>query len=247
MPDQECLRDEVGRDLIDWWMRVKPAAIGIRAHSGWAAVVAVAVDSSKPRVLDRQRVVVIDAGRPGTSQPYHFAKGLFLPDAEAHIAGCAKTARVLAAKGLHSMSHNLRDAGYEIANCGLLMASGRPVPPLRETLASHAMIHTAEGEFFRKAFADACQQLGIPVTRIRERELLDGAARELRSTPARIKKELAALGRELGPPWTQDQKQAALVAWLLLAENAKRHSHHPPFGRQSGAGKTNPCARGRHG
>jgi hypothetical protein len=200
---------------------MKRAAMGIRAHSGWAAVVAVSEDSRRPRVLDRQRVVAIDAGRPGASQPYHFAKGVSLQEAETHIAECAETAQLLAVKSLRSMILSLRDAGYEVAGCGLLTASGRPVRPLKETLVSHAMIHTAEGEFFRNAFADACEELRIPVTRIRERELLDCAAKKLHVTSARIKKELAALGRELGPPWTQDQKAAALVAWLLLAENAK--------------------------
>lgn len=200
---------------------MKRAAIGIRAHSGWAAVVAVAQDSSGPRVLERQRISVIEAGRLGASQPYHFAKGLPLQEAEAHLAECAKTACLFAAEGLRLIADGLQAAGYEVASCGLLMASGQPLPPLPETLASHALIHTAEGEFFRSAFANGCEQLGIPVTRIRERGMLDCAARKLRATPARIKKELALLGRELGPPWTQDQKSAALVGWLLLAHNAK--------------------------
>jgi len=201
---------------------MKRAAIGIRAHSGWAAAVAVAADVRTPRILDRQRIAVVDSGARGAIQPYHFAKNLSLPEAEAHLADCAKAARVMAIKGLRAMAENLRNAGYEMASCGLLTASGRPVPELAETLASHAMIHTAEGEFFRNVFADACAQLGIAVTKIRERELLDRASKELRVTAAQIKKQLTSLGRDLGPPWTQDQKSAALVAWLLLKNNSQR-------------------------
>jgi hypothetical protein len=31
---------------------------------------------------------------------------------------------------------------------------------------------------------------------------------------------VAELGRACGPPWAQDQKSAALVAWLALAAEA---------------------------
>jgi hypothetical protein len=32
---------------------------------------------------------------------------------------------------------------------------------------------------------------------------------------------VAALGKTVGPPWGADQKQAALLAWLLLAGASK--------------------------
>jgi hypothetical protein len=202
---------------------MRPAALGIRAHSGWAAVVAVAGNLT-PKILERRPVAVVDASLPGAKQPYHFARTLSLSDAEAHIAQCAKTGRLLAAQGVEAIAKSLRSTGYEIAGCGVLTSSGRAVPALAEVLASHAMIHTAEGEFFRNMFADACLQFGIPVTRVRERELLDRAAEQLRMTSAKIRKQLITLGRDLGPPWAQDQKNAALVAWLLLRSNTKGHS-----------------------
>jgi hypothetical protein len=34
-----------------------------------------------------------------------------------------------------------------------------------------------------------------------------------------VQKRLLELGRPLGPPWTQDQKYAALVAWMALADH----------------------------
>ena len=83
------------------------------------------------------------------------------------------------------------------------------------------MIHTAEGEFFRRAFADACNRLKITVVRIRERDLPDRATKELRIAAPKLRAQLTNLGRDLGPPWTQDQKGAALAAWLLLAEAGK--------------------------
>jgi hypothetical protein len=190
--------------------------IGIRAHSGWAAVVAVAGNLESPEILARERVPLIDPGARGAKQPYHFAKGLSLKDAEAHLAHHAEEARRLAAEGLKAIRTRASASGREIIGCAILTASGRPLPTLQEILASHAMIHTAEGEFFRNAFADACDQLGIRTSKFRERELLAIASAELRLAPAKIKTRLASVGRSVGPPWAQDQKSAALAGFLLL-------------------------------
>lgn len=197
--------------------QLERAAIGVRAHSGWAAVVAVTGDLGSPGILDRRRISVTDPDSRGFGQPYHFAKTLALKDAEIHLARCAGTARRLAFDGLGALAAKLRDSGCEVAAAAILAASGRPIPSLAETLASHAMIHTAEGEFFRNAFSDACDQLGIPVCRIRERELLDRAAKEFKLGRLKVKTRLNQLGRALGPPWSQDQKSAALAAWLGLS------------------------------
>lgn len=199
----------------------KRTAIGIRAHSGWAAVVAVAGDAGEVRVIDRQRIVVVDSDGARAKQPYHFAENLPLGEAQSHLDRCEKTAIRLATAALRSVVETLRDSQHEVVGCGILQASGRPLPSLAATLASHALIHTAEGQFFRSVFAHACAEIGVPVSKIRERELFDIAVRELHIPAAKLKSKLTNLGRELGPPWTQDQKNAALAAWLLLAGRPK--------------------------
>ena len=199
----------------------KRAAIGIRAHSGWAAVVAVAGDAGEVRVVDRQRIVVVDSDGPRAKQPYHFAENLPLVEAQSHLDRCEETAIRLATAGLRSLVEMLRDSQHEVIGCGILQASGRPLPALAATLASHALIHTAEGEFFRNAFARACAEIGVAVSKIREREIFDIAAAELHIPAARLRSKLVSLGRELGPPWTQDQKNAALAGWLLLGASSK--------------------------
>jgi len=166
-------------------------------------------------------MAVVDPGAQGTAQPYHFARELPLEGAQSHLASCAKRSRELAAGGLADLVERLRGSGYQVAGCAILTSSGRPLPGLAETLASHAMIHTAEGEFFRTAFADACSQLGIPVARERERDMLGCATREFGSGLAGIKKRLAAIGGDFGPPWAEDQKKAALAGWLLLSRSSK--------------------------
>jgi len=44
---------------------------------------------------------------------------------------------------------DLRGKGYRPVGSALLLASGRPLPKLETILASHALIHTADGEHFR--------------------------------------------------------------------------------------------------
>lgn len=200
---------------------MRRAAAGIRAHSGWAAVVAITCETGAPEVLDRRRIVLVDPEVRGAGQPYHFAKQLKLKEAEQYLSRCAAISRRLALKALQEVSEMLRECGCELVGCGILLASGRPVPALVETLASHALIHTAEGEFFRGALRQACEQLGIPVFGVRERELFDRATAEVGIPLPKLKRQLANLGRSLGPPWTQDQKNAALAGWLALESRAK--------------------------
>src|SRR5262249_28876130 len=48
------------------------AAIGLNAHSGWAALVVVALEGAEPRVLDRRRIeLVLKRDERWAKQPYH--------------------------------------------------------------------------------------------------------------------------------------------------------------------------------
>ena len=117
---------------------------------------------------------------------------------------------------MNSVVQDLRKKGYEVAGCVNLRASGRPLTTLAATLASHALIHTAEGEFFRAALAHASAGCGLTLRELKERELFECAARELNLSPAELEQILKDWGKLLGPPWRQDQKYAALAGWLAL-------------------------------
>jgi hypothetical protein len=190
---------------------MKGAAMGVRAHSGWAALVAVAGKPGSAQILDRRRIVIADPKGPGANQPYHFAEKLELRAAEKHLASCAAVSERLALSTIRDVVQELSGRDYEIAGAAILLASGRPLPSLPNILASHALIHTAEGEFFRQIVRQACERLGIRVTGIRERELGEGSA---------LQTEIASLGKVVGPPWTQDQKMAALAAMMVLADHS---------------------------
>jgi hypothetical protein len=202
-------------------------AAGFRVHSGWAAAIVVGGDVWAPEVLDRRRLALVDDRTHGASQPYHFAKQLKLKEAEAYLQRCAAIAKNLAAKFLEDLAESLLNRQRRFVGCGILLAAGRPLPALAETLASHALIHTAEGQFFRRAIAEACEQLGLGVEQIQERELFERAAADWRVHAAKIKQRLEIVGRSLGPPWAQDQKHAALAGLLALEP---RHAGCPALG-----------------
>jgi hypothetical protein len=189
---------------------MKQSAVGFRVHSGWAAAVTLTGPQTSPVVEDRRRIELAD-GTPGSKQPYHAAEPLRLAEAEALLERCRKSTWNLARQGLDEIR-----SAHSIGACGMLLAGGRPLPELDRILASHALIHTAEGEFFRQAIIEVSRELGLPVRAVKERELLDTCAAELKLSPTELQQRLADWGRAMGPPWRQDEKYAALVAWLAL-------------------------------
>lgn len=192
------------------------SAIGFRAHSGWAAVVAIAKSRGTPVVLDRLRIEMVDSGIPGSKQPYHEAEGMGLKEAQQYIQRCEQTAKRLASQALRRLLRELTKRQYEVGGCGVLLGSGRPLPALSAVLASHPLIHTAEGVLFREAAIHACEQCALRVSGIKERELFERAIRELHLPGVQLRKHLSEMGRAVGPPWRQDHKNAALAAWLAL-------------------------------
>jgi len=193
-----------------------PVALGFRAHSGWVAAVAVSATRGGIEVIDRRRIDLADPGIPGSVQPYHAAEGMDSKPAQAYITRCINSTRDLANRGLKELIDEMRNCGHRISGCGILLASGKPLPPLASILASHALIHTAEGELYRHAIIDTCDRLKIPVTAIKERELFERAANRLRISADALQGLINDIGRAIGPPWRQDQKYAAIVAWLAL-------------------------------
>jgi hypothetical protein len=197
---------------------MKSAAIGVRVHSGWGAVVALTGQHGAEEVIERRKVVIIDPKAPGVAQPYHYVEERELRAAEMHLAKCAAESRRLALESLRQISAQLHERGFSLVGSAILLSSARPLPDLEEILGSHALIHTAEGEFFRQAFRYSFERLGIPVAGIRERELDDYAQKAFGKAAAEVRKRIDGIGRSLGPPWTQDQKMAALAAAIALAE-----------------------------
>jgi len=200
---------------------MKPVALGFRMHSGWGVLVAVSRDNESVQVVERKRIVVMNSEIPGGNQPYHYAaellsQGKELRDCEKYIANSRAICESMALAALVDTVQELKKREYRIAGAAVLMAAGRVLPSFSEILASHPLIHTAEGEFYRDAVRKPCEHLKIAVEAIRERELEKHAKATYGSGANRVQRNIAMLGKSVGPPWTSDHKAAALGALLVL-------------------------------
>ena len=95
----------------------------------------------------------------------------------------------------------LKDLVAELADHDLvaiaLPPAKRALPPLEKILASHSLVHSAEGELFRAALVTAAGKVGLAVVQ----------------APAGALPALSVSG----PPWGKDQRTAAALAWTALS------------------------------
>jgi hypothetical protein len=193
---------------------MKRAALGVQMHSGWGVLVA--VSENPVEILDRRRMVTADPKIPGAIQPYHFAAQLERSQQQKHLEHCASSSSSLAKIAIAELTRELATRHYRIVGAAVLLASGRTLPVLEKILAAHPLTHTAEGEFFRQAVIRACEELQIPVTAIRVRDLDEQAKGTFGKNASQLPSSIASMGSKIGPPWTKDHKTAALAAALVL-------------------------------
>jgi hypothetical protein len=132
--------------------------------------------------------------------------------AEKQIAAAVAEATQRARAGIVALR---KQVGIPVVACGVVMGSGRPLPPLDAILRSHAMIHTAEGVLYRNALLEAARADGLRAVGFRAADLDTHALRD----------RVDALRGEVGAPWSQDHKSAALAAVLALNDDARRARH----------------------
>jgi len=167
------------------------AVIGIRTHSGWAVVVAIAGETP---VL-RRRIEM------GLAQPYHAAESMKPAAAQMFLDRTRTTAVKMAATAIRAVIAELETAGYCVMRSAVLTGSGKPLPDLAKILSAHPLLHTAEGIFFREVAQAACESCELRVTAIPER-----------SVGPELVARAAGMSKVLGPPWTQDEKLSAAAA-----------------------------------
>lgn len=197
-------------------------ALGFRTHSGWAAVVAVGLSYKRPVVCDRRLVVLADSEIPGSKQPFHTAEPMPLPKAKEFLKRCTASANLLAAEAVRDCVAKLKNDGNKVHACGLLSGAGRVPDSVEAILASHAAIHAAEGELYRSAIEHACEICNLPLARVPQKDAIGFVSKALHLEDKKIRDMIAAIGKQAGPPWSEDQKLATLAAWIALAATKSR-------------------------
>jgi hypothetical protein len=203
-------------------------SIGVRTHSahgneegGWAAYVVLSGPLAAPSILSRGRMELRDRKIEGANQPFHKAGAMFpfdhtepmdLKSAEAFIKRCRKSSQDLAGRMLNEIGSTYG----ALKTCCVLTGPERPLPPLSGIIASHGAMHGAERVFFRDVVRDAAVQKRIATEVLKEKDL-PALAKRLPGTDASRREVLKAFGKQVGSPWSQDEKLAAMAAWLGLA------------------------------
>ena len=202
-------------------------SVGVRTHSahgsdegGWATYVVLGGRTAEPSILFRGRMQLRDSKVEGSNQPFHRVGATFpfhrtkpmdLKAGEAFIKRCRNFSQELAGRALAEIVSTYG----ALKTCCVLTGPDRPLPPLSAILASHGLMHAAEREFFREVVREAAEQRGIETIKVKEKDL-PALARRLPGTEASRRDTLKAFGKQIGSPWAQDEKFAAIAAWLGL-------------------------------
>lgn len=192
--------------------RKRRVALGFAVRTGRAVIVALGESLQAPVVMAKTRIDVATTFEEGAV--FHTAQRLSLEKARLLVRTSEATfvarARVQLAAFVSKLEATVVAAG---------MAAGPPktLPPIETILKAHPMLHAAEGELYRRVFAEAAATLRVPLARVPVDALSARAAAELEMGSAELAARLAAMGKASGRPWAADQKNAALAAWLAWA------------------------------
>src|SRR6266446_4823368 len=204
-------------------------AFGMKAHSGWAALVVLGTRSGELQVVGRTRMELVDKQEASwAKQPYHAAERLSAVDARDLVTRGVETARRIAVREMGTAVKRARDAGHQVAACAVLVVDPMPDWTVDEILAVHFRMHKAEGVLFRDALALAAEACGLRFFGIPEKQLDEQAQRALAASVISVRKTIASLGKSVGPPWGQDQKYASLAAMTALQGRVPRASSAQP-------------------
>jgi hypothetical protein len=178
----------------------RAAALGCRAHTGWAALVVLAGD----KVVLRRRAELADPTGRVRKNAYQAARSLDLGAAAELVEAAARIATEQAAL---EIERTLREAKVAATLCAVVVGASRAAP-LESILRSHALAHAAEGRLYQTALLKGAEACGLEAVAVPKQSL---------SAEPELREWAEGLRRELGPPWAEDQKLAAVAAALALA------------------------------
>ena len=196
------------------------AALGFKLHTGWAALVAVAGHPGEIQVLLRRRIELLPSDNSIPRFVYHEASELPLEQATELVKRATKASTDAARLALKESLEDLGSRGVRVDVCGVLAGSTSVPDDLSAILRSHPRIHAAEGALFQNATVAACESRGLTVVQAREREVWTRAADAWGVAEAGLRRNVDALRKTLGPPWSADHKTSTAIA--LLALKSKR-------------------------
>ena len=192
------------------------AALGFKLHTGWAMLVALTGQPGELQVMFRGRIELLPPDESVPRFVYHEAAELPPARATALVKQAREASQKAARPAIEDVLRDLESRKATAAVCGVLSGS-TPLPDdLSRILRSHPLIHAADGALFLQAIVSACESHGLTVTAVREREVWARAAAAWGLTEPGLRKEMDALRKSVGTPWSADHKTAAVAALFAL-------------------------------
>jgi hypothetical protein len=192
-------------------------AFGMKAHSGWAALVVLGKGGRDLVVVDRRRIELVENN--WAKQPYHAAEGMKPDAARELVRRGIEAANRIAVREIRAALK--RSGDNQVTACAVLVADPMPDWSVDEILAVHIRMHRAEGVLFKDALARATQACGLKLVAIPEKLLPKHAEMELGLPMSNLQQTIAVLGKSVGAPWGKDQKEAALAAMVAVHKRLK--------------------------
>ena len=194
-------------------------AFGMKAHSGWAALVVVGKRDGDLVTGDRRRIELVED--EWAKQPYHAAEELKPDAARDVVKRGVEAAHRIALREMRAAAKRERERENEVTGCAVLVGNPMPDWSIEEILAVHFRMHKAEGVLFRDALVRATKACGLRLVAIPEKLLTKHADTALGTPWSGLAKKIATLGRSVGAPWGKDQKDAAIAALVALQGHPK--------------------------
>ena len=189
-------------------------AFGMKAHSGWAALVVLGKRDGDIVLVDRRRLKLVDD--EWAKQPYHAAEDLEPSAARDLVKRGVEAAHAISIREVRAAVKREHERQNEVAAYAVLLTDPMPEWSIDEILAVHFRMHKAEGVLFRDALAQAAKASGLKLVTVPEKQLTEHAMNVLGASAGSLLKKITVIGKTAGPPWGRDQKDAALAAMIAL-------------------------------
>jgi len=193
-------------------MRPRPAALGFRVKSGWAAAVLLTGPARSPQLCDVCRIGLSDPRHPETQQPYHAAMGK-LETETTKINPRVRLVTSVAQQSIAKLLARYLTKGYAISRAALVVGSQTDPASIANP---HIRAHAFEGQLFRSVLMEALQAHRIRTEVLIEQNAYAQAAVKLNESNENVRRVIQNFGRATQGPWRAEQKLAALAAWLAL-------------------------------
>ena len=148
---------------------------------------------------------------------YHAARALEPAAAADLVEAAARIAAEQATAALGRVLQEARDEGAVVRSCAVVVGRSAGQTRLETILASHALVHAAEGRLYQRALLQSAASRGLETVPIPKRSLWEEGEAALGIAEDELRHRIDELRRQIGPPWAEDQKLAALAAWIALA------------------------------